>query len=257
MSVLIGSNLGTQPVAGMSMQRWYNGWLNTMPYLNNGGVMPPDWPGGGHSSVLYCVSIQPPVQQLLNGSLDTDIRRFISAAPKGSMLGIWHEAEGQHYPGITASVKKEMDTRMLALTRGSNVSYGCFNCGALATNVTWDIKGLDFYGLDIYDAVSFEIGYAGMLDRFLWNVSSVQPNPMIAVTECNSHDSSRRPYAFATMYGWLRRHCWEPGFAERNTAMLTYWNPGGGLSGPWLPNDTATVQALQAIVTDAYDHVTE
>lgn len=252
MTLIVGSNLDPQPVPGMKMQRWYNGWLNTMPWVNNGGPMPPDWPGSapGKPGGLLCASIQPPPQQLIAGSLDTDIRRFISGAPKGAMLTIWHEAEGQRYPGIDANVMKQMHHRMLYLTRGSNVKYGCANCGDRAANTAWDIPGLDYYGIDIYDAVNFNIGHAEALNRYLYNVTGLQANPTIAVLECNSHIPARRPYVFSTIASWLRRQSWQGDFTtQRDTCMLTYWNPGGALSGPWIP-DVATVNALEAIVAE-------
>jgi hypothetical protein len=51
------------------------------------------------------------------------------------------------------------------------------------------------------------------------------------------------------VFGWLKAYQVE----NRGLALgyWSYWNPGGPLSGPFLPDDTVTIGALNSMGLDA------
>jgi hypothetical protein len=48
------------------------------------------------TTTRICLSIRPPLWELVNGNLDADLKALLMAAPGGptSLLGLWHEASG-------------------------------------------------------------------------------------------------------------------------------------------------------------------
>ena len=72
---------------------------------------------------------------------------------------------------------------------------------------------------------------------------------MLAIAETNSNVEARRPYWFSAVFGWLKSY--QLAHAGRALGYWSYWHPGGPLSGPWVPTDTATISALTSIGQDA------
>jgi hypothetical protein len=127
---------------------------------------------------------------------------------------------------------------MLALVHKTtkNVKYGPVITAH--ADAGWCVAGMDFYGVDSYD-------WAGFADptNELNNWSARMPSGPYVVAETNTMKPDKRPMWFNGIYAWLK--------ANGGIAMETFWNPTGSLSGPWLPTDTATIAALNAIAADA------
>ncbi len=233
-----------------------NAWRRHIYHMADGkvvwpsvnGPIPPAWPMPP-AGITGFYTIYPNPDQLLAGTLDEQIEAFIKDAPPLSMLTAYAEADacpakgGQFAAvGLTQDKLHKVHDKMHALCAGSNVRYGSVTCGYGAANAGFAIPGLDFYGLDIYEPC--RPGVMNALNAWRVNTSQIQPNPTLCIAETNSSVPSRRPFWFAAIFGWLK--CYEKGYGEV-AAMMTYWNPGGPLSGPWLPDDKATVGVLNAI----------
>jgi hypothetical protein len=63
------------------------------------------------------------------------------------------------------------------------------------------------------------------------------------VAETNSSAQAHRPSWFREIFDWLADN--------HGLALLTFWSDHGALSGPWVPEDAATVYALNQIAGDA------
>jgi hypothetical protein len=239
--MFIGSNQGQYAaigaaVPGLNGQRVY---YDTIP-----NTWPQTWPATP-AGVLACLSIRPYPADLLAGTLDADIKSLAFAAPAGSLLTAWHEAGSLPYPSyVTAQVMQEVHAKMHSLVIGSGLHYGSVSYGNPARAMEWTIPGLGFYGLDLYDGGSAETNLPKAMSVFAASVTSLNNGslPRIAITETNSKTQPRRPYWFSALSGWLH------GYGGQSLALLTYWNPTGPMSGPWVPGDTATITALQNVV---------
>jgi hypothetical protein len=192
------------------------------PSLN--GPIPAAWPTTP-AGVTGFYTIYPNPDQLLAGQLDDTLRAFIgSAPPQGGVLTAYAEADGdapnggQFAPlGLTKAKLAQVHDYLQALCRGSRVRYGAVVCGTGLDQVLFCPPGLDFYALDWYDN---------------WNP------PLTA----------HRPSWFATVYGWLAGYSAHNG--GRALGYRSYWRTDAGigsLSGPWLPDDAATIAALTQI----------
>lgn len=215
-------------------------------YLNTtsleAGPVPAAWPTLP-DGVRACVSIRPDCQQVQAGTLDNDLTTFLMGAPSGkrSYLVLWHEAASGHYPGLTSSALKAAQLYIQALSAriGANVHVGCCEFCEAPNMTDWMAKDLDFYAVDVYDVGGDKDG-GTQISNFFTKVKPRTSNghPIVAVAECNSSHEGRRPAYF--------QQVWEP-ISNNGSFMLTYWNPNGALSGPWLPDDTATINALKSI----------
>jgi hypothetical protein len=119
-------------------------------------------------------------------------------------------------------------------------------CGFNESALDWSAPGLDFYGLDIYEPC--RPGVMNALDEWRANVTAFQPDPVLCIAETNTSTPARRPFWFSAIFGWLKAY---EQMGSGVAAMCTYWNPGGPLSGPWLPDDDATIEALSLIAQAA------
>ena len=106
-------------------------------------------------------------------------------------------------------------------------------------------RNLDFYCCDLYDNRECNASPTMTLDHFHGHSDALMDSgtATIGVSETNSLCPKRRPYWFTHVWSWLRSH----GFTSDHSCFLTYWNPTGRYSGPWLPKDTATIDALYNI----------
>lgn len=74
-----------------------------------------------------------------------------------------------------------------------------------------------------------------------WGSMSTLAWPRITVPETNSPHPRRRPEWFAAVADWLA--------SNGGRRMMSFSKEDGPLSGPWLPDDTATIDALNALMT--------
>lgn len=181
-------------------------------------------------------SPRPDPAQLLAGQLDSVIISALHGAPPGSMLTTWHEAE--QAPGMTATTAQKVHAYMHRLVHANapGMAYG-----AVLTqggSASWVIPGLDFYGIDLYDLGGGITSPHETLDRF----DARMPSGPRLVAETNSSIVTHRPAWFRGVFDWL--------FYHNGLAMLTFWNPTGPLSGPWVQDD-ATIYALNRIIAES------
>jgi hypothetical protein len=116
----------------------------------------------------------------------------------------------------------------------------------------WMGTGLDWYGLDIYDFpegqfrhwLTGKISQSKLFDRLddmlgTCREMSGRDAPEIDICETNEPRREHRAEWFSLLAEWLD--------GNGGSRLQTFWNPNGSLSGPWLPDDEPTIQALRAI----------
>jgi hypothetical protein len=199
------------------------------------------WPATPRGTAAF-VSIRPDPTALLKGSFDHVLHTMLRSAPHGSYLTAWHEADkGRSHGGLSASHTRDVHTYMHRLARRANhhVKYGAVvTQGIGRTDLgRWVVHGLDFYGVDVYD-LGGKVDPGGALHHAFRQL----PNGRRVVAESNSAAVAHRPAWFREIYDWLA--------VNRGHALLTFWEPGAGLSGAWV-NDPATIYALNGIAADA------
>jgi hypothetical protein len=194
-------------------------------------------------------SIYPVPHHVLDGSLYHPLKRLIASAPPGSYLTAWHEALSLKYPKyITSENMYQLHARMNTLCKGSHVTYGSiFGGGDLANLFRSAPPNLGFYGLDLY--ANDGIGRAmGRLEQFIEMARKKDTKtgyPKILIPECNTPTVAERPEWFKTVC--RRMHA----YGSHSIGVLTFWHANGPLSGPWLPTDKKTIDAMNDII----DHI--
>ena len=246
---------GTRYYCGLDSIPWGDSTTNP-----NGNPFParPD-------NASFCMTIYPTVSKLLSGGYDSDLKPFMQSFYPREMLSCWHELAGgkQDASGycIQSADAQAMQKYLLDFRNNLGLTtpaIGAIECGngnsgyGVSYCQPWMMKGLDFYGNDLYhahygnptDALNaWEKAFAGG--------SGYSSNATIAVCECNcaaDNEAARPNYYNDTAY-WL----WN----QKNRGprcFLTFWNYSGApsLSGPWDPTDTNTINALKAIGNGQY-----
>lgn len=99
--------------------------------------------------------------------------------------------------------------------------------------------GLDFYGLDGYQADSSHTA-STVFGTAARQIADALGPVRLAVTECNSVIPANRPRWFMDTWSWAQEHgC---------LTYFTFWDaPGTGSSCAWLGGDSATISTLSAI----------
>ena len=252
MSILIGANSRTfddMESAGIAVRtfRAYRDKYNFIPKL---------WPSKpAVPEARVTLSIRPVPADLLAGKLDEQLRSLIASAPPGVKLSAWHEASnlGTYPDDITAPAMSVVHEYMQDLCRGSDVRYGSIICAVPSETKSWMGSNLDWYGLDVYDfgegqfrewtgGISRSKLFARLHDmRETCRELTGSDNPEIDICETNTPRPRHRAEWFSLLAEWL-----DGNGGER---LQSFWNPSGSLSGPWLPDDTATTEALRSIAS--------
>ncbi len=251
MSVLLGCNskiFDPMREAGINVQTF-------RAYRDKYNFIPTVWPSKESvPGARVMLSIRPVPDDLLAGRLDDPLRSLIASAPPGVKLSAWHEASNlKAYPphikhGPTMSAVHEY---MQRLCQGSNVLYGSIICAVPSKVRAYMGRGLDWYGLDIYDFPEgqFRKWNGGLardklfarLDDMLATSRDLSGvgSPQIHICETNSPRTEHRGEWFTLLAEWMAAH--------GGGCLETFWKPDGPLSGPWLPDDASTISALRAI----------
>jgi hypothetical protein len=215
------------------------------------GPVPKAWPVLKDASARACVSIRSEPISVVEGHLDAELIAFLKSAPPGppSLLGLWHEASSMNYPIHPANLRgAQSHIQKLARNHHANVKVGAIENATISEKKSriWMARNLDFYCCDIYDNRDCNAVPSAQLDQFHGYCDALMDSgsATIGVTETNSRCEKRRPYWFTHVWSWLHSH----GFTSDQTSFLTYWNPKGPESGPWLPGDRATIDALYGIL---------
>ena len=221
------------------------------PSIN--GPIPAAWPTLPAGKVGF-YTIYPNPTQLLAGDLDAQLKAFIGSAPEqGGVLTAYAEADASYGEGgqfaavgLTQATLCRVHAHLQALCKGTRVKYGAVFCGVGPESVAFAIPGLDFYALDWYDTWSRRCSRRSPSGR-----------PMSARcsrTRClpSPRPTPRRGAPPVLVHGGVRvaeeLPAGAPGWV---LGYWSYWHAGGPLSGPWVPDDTATIAALTSIGTDA------
>jgi len=209
-------------VAPMTILRSFKSLADGWPVLPAGYI--PHW------------SIRPHHDDLMAGNLDAEIITALKLAPAHSLLTAYHEPELDS--AVTIPIMADINNYMIKLVHKttSNVRFGPVITAHASAD--WCIPGMDFYGVDSYDWA----GFADPANELSTWSARMPPGPRV-VAETNTFKPGKRPAWFTGIYQWLK--------ANHGIAMMTFWNPNGSLSGPFLPADTATIATLNSIAADA------
>jgi len=213
---------------------------------------PASWPGPGASPVpasasLQVISIKPDIGDVLSGSLDDELRAFARSVPAGDMVTCWHEGEAASNNFTPAQILG-LHAHCYPIFKAASPScrYGQIVTCYTATRASghyplgqWMAPGLDFYGLDGYQATSASTA-ATVFGAAAHQIQGALGTVRLAVTECNSAILASRPQWFNDTWSWAQ--------ANNCLTYFTYWESAGSASSyAWLPDDTAAIAALTAI----------
>jgi hypothetical protein len=208
----------------------------------------PSPPVANAGPIVY--SIYPVPEHVFNGSLNKTLKSLIASAPPDSYLTAWHEALSLHFPKyITSANMYKLHAHINDMTKGTNVTYGSiFGGGDLTTLFKSAPPNLGFYGLDLYETDGIDNGLA-RLEQFITQAKPKDTKshyPKLALPECNTPKVAQRPE-------WFERVCERMHvYGSHSIGVLTFWNPTGPLSGPWLPKDKKTIAAMNDIVNKIF-----
>ena len=223
--------------------------------------IPKSWPGAAGATATL-VSLRPRPDNLLSGALDDKILALLAVASPGAALTVWHEAGNlyQDFDFITPSSVRQMHVKMRNLCQqaGTGVGYGVCIYGTIAEMDKWiphAPHAMDWYGIDVYDNMNSNNGGTfrnasdavddskinAYMDEFrdLARDRTGLTSPSINIPECNSPILAHRPRFFRSLAEWL--------FDNGGRGMYTFFKDGGPSGGPWVPDDTATIDALNHI----------
>jgi hypothetical protein len=225
---------------------------------------------GRPDNASFCMTIYPTVSKLLSGEYDGDLLPFMKSFFPRDMISCWHELAGGKEDAsgycIQPADALAMQKYLLDFRNSHNLTtpaIGAIECGNGAANFgvdrcgPWMMEGLDFYGNDLYHK-----NYGNAIDALTawdnafghgskYTPTGVQSKATIAVCECNcaADDEAGRATYYNDAAWWL----WNQG-NKGPRCFLTFWNYSGAASesGPWDPNDTNTISALQKIGNGIY-----
>lgn len=199
----------------------------------------PTWPEMQVPGTPSVWSIRPDPAKLFKGQYDAEIKSALLTAPAGSYLTSYHEAS---LAGISynTAVKVQQYLHRLVHSVTDKVPFGNITLPGDAPH--WDAPGMDWYGLDVYDFHANNNAVRAL--NYWYYHGSIRTTAPTLITETNTNIVANRSSWFTQIYEWLASS--PPGWA-----LCTFWNPGGHWSGPWLPNDTATINTLNQIAAEA------
>ena len=211
----------------------------------------PTPPVANPGPIVY--SIYPVPEHVFSGSLNKTLESLIASAPPNSYLTAWHEALSLPFPKYINSANMfKLHAHLNAMTKGTHVTYGSMFGGPRPTGLTTLFKSvppnLGFYGLDLYETDGLEKGLA-RLEQFITQAKLKDTKthyPRLMLPECNTPNKDMRPE-------WFKRVCERMHvYGSHSIGVLTFWNPTGPLSGPWLPKDRTTIAAMNDITTHIF-----
>jgi len=234
-------------------------------YYDPVNVFPSTWPQRVGKGIWVTLSIRPKPSDLLSGKLDARLKALINSAPPHSELTVWHE----NYPGdplgYPHSVNNPrtavaMQRYMERLVKGSNVGFGVIISGPALAETAWIARGLDWYGVDLFDNKRYWNRDRTLSKQRIWTrmtnnliafrKASGERHPLISLDETNTPWDNHRRNWFMWTAQWFATH------NNRTPArIMTYWNPkaghaAGGLSGPWPPS--ASVVKILRLLSEAF-----
>jgi hypothetical protein len=234
-------------------------------YYDAENVFPSSWPQRAGRGAWVTLSIRPKPADLLRGRLDARLKALIDSAPPHSELAIWHENYPGNPLGYPRSVNNPrtavaMQRHMERLVKGTQVRFGVIIAGPAIQEIRWMARGLDWYGMDLYDnkrywnrdgTLSKDRIWTRMSNNLIaFKRASAEKHPLIRIDETNTPWDNHRRNWFMWTAQWFATHD-----ASRPVRIMTYWNPdhghaAGGLSGPWPPS--APVVKILRLLSEAF-----
>jgi hypothetical protein len=239
-------------------RRYWNSFKHKVPlakavrvYYDTVNDFPSTWPQRAGKGVWVTLSIRPRPSDLLSGKLDKRLKTLIDSAPPNSNLAVWHENYPGNPLGYPHSVNNPrtavaMQKYMERLVKGSNVRFGVIISGPAIQEMKWIARGLDWYGVDLFDNKRYWDRDKTLNKQKLWTRMtnnliafkkvSGQSHPLIQLDETNTPWDNHRRHWFMWISQWFATHN-----NQMPARIITYWNPkaghaSGGLSGPWPPS---------------------
>jgi len=250
-----------------AMHSIYPSWVTNAPspgqknserrFFDAVNLIPKDWTTAACNSNYVTISIRPNPDDLLTGNtipdngsgfttLDGQITHFLGTCPTGVELTCWHEAQNgnpRHYPAnITIANIQAIHDHVQKICSstptadGGRVGYGCILTGPVGTNAEWLGRGLDWYGIDIYDGPHFQYpngnlnrdAITGRMHRnvYSWLAAAGRPTVTFRITETNSANNNHRKNWMLWLSQWMAEN--------HGKRMITFW--GGPASGTWPPS---------------------
>lgn len=224
-------------------------------YRDQVDYVPSAWP---YPEDHVTMSLRPNLAKLLAGQFDEQIKHLCSTvtAAEKAQLTIWHEAGsivGRDGYVWTPDQMRRAHDHMMRLCAGTNVSYGINIDGSAVRLRPW-LTAVDWYGADIYDGPAFRYNHdlkkgidpdsvASQLGELRQAARQLTGKkfPQIDVCESNARDAWMRPPWFRIVADWLAQN--------GGRRLLTHWADDGPMSGPWLPHDAPTINALRGIIS--------
>lgn len=246
--VIFGAIRGVYPELHAAVPRA----IGLRMYSGGENQFPAAWPDP-HPGAWITLSLRPNPGDLFSGKLDGQLRAIIDSAPAHSELTFWHEnttGNPLHYPSYVSNARAAVRMQQYGhrLCRGTAVRFGVITCGPAIQQLDWLAPGLDWYGDDLYEfprlrGPGHTMSQARLLSRLnsnlgAWRKKSGRRWPAIRICETNSPFDAHRENWFTWIAQWLAGH--------NGSRMLTYWNPHGGLSGPWPPSQ-AVIRRLRSL----------
>lgn len=263
------SAIMSNKIAYGAMHSVYPDWVANAPssdgknserrYFERVNSIPKDWTTAACHSNYVTMSIRPNPHDLLNNNtipdngsgyttLDGQIMHLLSTCPDHAELTCWHEAQSDNplgYPSyITAANIRAIHEHVQHLCSstpdadGGRVQYGCILTGPVRANANWLGKGLDWYGVDIYDGPAFRYSNGNlnqsaitgrMYDNLTyWRAANNNKTVSVRITETNSAADNHRKNWMLWLSQWMA--------ANNGYRMITFW--GGPLSSTWPPSET-------------------
>ncbi len=234
-------------------------------YYDAENVFPSSWPQRAGKGAWVTLSIRPNPADLLSGKLDAKLKALIASAPPNSELAVWHEnypGNPLHYPRSVNNPQAAvaMQRYMERLVKGTHVRFGVIISGPARNEMAWIARGLDWYGVDLYDNKRYwnrdhTLSKAKIWARMNANLTafkkaSGEQHPLIRLDETNTPWDNHRQRWFLWTAQWFGTHD-----GSRPARIMTYWNPdhgqaSGGLSGPWPPS--APVVRILRLLSEAF-----
>jgi hypothetical protein len=221
-------------------------------YNTPGEGVPSSWPGPSAGPIppgasLPVISIKPNIADVLGGALDKQLAAFAEQVPAGAWVTCWHEGERANEGNTAADITGlHQHCHKIFKAQSPHCLYGqivtCYTATPASGHYPlgqWMAPGLDFYGLDGYQAAKTDTADSvfGAAARQITGALGKVP---LAVIEVNSSLPNSRPAWFSDTWEWAQ--------ANNCLSYLTYWDPAGsGTPYAWLGSATATVSKLSAI----------
>jgi hypothetical protein len=187
---------GTPPVTGMTTAIGY------VPPTGPGFVdgIPVTWPSIGTSGTgtfpagigVPTVTFAPPLTVPYTSQQLAALNSYLSEAPNGARIMPYHEANGPATSSIATPAQiNALDNYLITIVHAANptllygrgISATSFNQGAQQGVTGWITPGMDFYGMDAYQASdaskTAEIAFGQALPAIL----AIQPNAAVHIIE--------------------------------------------------------------------------